>query len=178
MIKARKIIGLIGLFLTIVYPFVIYRLLSMSFPIHYLSLYLLLVILVNFCRVRNYILMSIGIFLIFLLLVSEDRLFLKLYPVLMNGTVCALFLVSLNKKPLVTLFAEKMKQEITPKVLRYTYKVTLYWGIFMLFNTIISALTILCSDFIWAIYNGLISYMLISIAFIIEWCFRRRFVNV
>lgn len=178
MSKTRKFIELAGIILTIVYPFVIYSLLSVSFPLRYLSLYLLCVILLNFCRGRNYILMFIGVALVLLLFVFEDRLFLKLYPVLMNGGICALFLLSLRRKPLITAIAEKMKQEITPEVQLYTYKATLYWGIFMLCNTLISFTTLFASDFVWVVYNGLISYILIGLAFLFEWLCRRRLTHV
>ena len=70
-----------------------------------------------------------------------------------------------------------MHYEITSEVKKYTKNATLAWGIFMLFNAIASFLTIFAPDWIWAVYNGFISYILIGIMFLAELLYRRKYTN-
>jgi len=100
--------------------------------------------------------------------------FLRLYPVCMSALVCFSFWISLRDKPLITAFAEKMGQEMTPEVICYTRKVTIVWGIFMALNTAVSLITLMTPMWFWTLYNGLIFYILMGLMFVGEYCIRRR----
>jgi uncharacterized membrane protein len=46
--------------------------------------------------------------------------------------------------------------------------------VFFIFNGIVAALTISASDAVWALYNGLISYIIMGILFAGEYIVRRH----
>ena len=109
----------------------------------------------------------------------NQEIFLKLYPVLMNASVCAIFALSLRKTPLITQFAQKMRKEpLDEKTLTYTKDATMAWAIFMLINTILSLITVFLSNEIWVLFNGLISYVLIAIMMGVEFIVRKKVMNV
>lgn len=175
--RVKNVFKVLSAILALVYPFLILYCLVSGYSLRYLSIILLFPILINFSKTRNYILFGLGLLLIFLTAVYNEKIFLKLYPTVMNSAICLIFFSSLQKKPLITYFAEKMNHKITPEVAKYTRQVTIAWGIFMLFNAIISFLTIFISDFVWAFYNGFISYLLIGMVFLIELLFRRKYTH-
>jgi len=170
----KKIFKLLGVVLIVLYPFVVYKFLGSGMSLRYMAVMILFMVLCHYRRWHNYFFLSLGLLLIVLLLITNRPFFLKLYPVLMNSGVALLFLLSLKDRPLIASFAEKMGYKITPDVLAYTQKATLGWGIFMSFNTLFSVITLFTSDFIWAIYNGFIAYILIGFFFLIELYCRRR----
>lgn len=111
------------------------------------------------------------------LIVFNDDIFLKLYPVLMNISVCLVFALSLRETPLVEQFAEKMGHKLDAVQKEYTRRVTYAWAIFMFFLAIASTITVFLSDEIWTLFNGLISYILIAIMMGTEFIIRKRVMN-
>lgn len=177
MSNLKKIFKLLGVVLIVLYPFVVYKLLGSGISLRYMAVLVLFMVLYHYKEWHNCWFLSAGLLLILFLLITHQAFFLKLYPVLMNGGITLLFLTSLKNKPLITSFAEKMGHEITSQIFDYTKKATLCWGIFMGINTFLSVMTLFCSDFIWAVYNGFIAYILIGLAFITELYFRRRLMH-
>ena len=175
--NVKNVLKALLIIIAIAYPFAILYCLVNEYSLRYLSFVLLLPILINFTKIRSYLLLGCGLLLVALTAIYNEKIFLKLYPTIMNSMVCLLFLCSLKKKPLITFFAEKMHYEITSEVKKYTKNATLAWGIFMLFNAIASFLTIFAPDWIWAVYNGFISYILIGIMFLAELLYRRKYTN-
>lgn len=176
--SVKNVFKVFSIIFAIVYPFMILYCLVNNYPSRYLSVILLVPICINFTKLRSYLLLSLGLLLVALTAVFNEKMFLKLYPSIMNFGICLAFLTSLHKKPLITYFAEKMHYEITHDVARYTRKATAAWGIFMLFNTIVSFSTIFISDRVWAVYNGFVSYILIGLMFLIELLCRRKHTHV
>ena len=158
----------------VAYPFMIFYALQQNIAVRFLGLVLLLVVIFSFINTKNKYLFILGLALCFLIILFNQEIFLKLYPVLMNISVCAIFALSLKTTPLVTQFAKKMRKEpLDTRTLTYTKNVTMAWAIFMFINTIISLITVFLSNEIWVIYNGFISYILIGLMMLVEYFVRK-----
>jgi uncharacterized membrane protein len=168
-IRPIKILG--GL-VAIAYPIAVFVALQRGFSVRMLGLILVLVAGCAMARRRNIWLGVCGIVLACMAVISDKDIFLKLYPVFMNAAVCFMFAVSLRSVPLVQRFAEKMKYEITEKSKQYARRVTIAWAIFMGINTVVSLTTVFMSNWVWTLYNGLISYCLIGLMMVIEYIIR------
>ncbi|MEN9545143.1 MAG: hypothetical protein RLZZ598_1976 [Pseudomonadota bacterium] len=100
---------------------------------------------------------------------------LKLYPVLVNAALLALFGASLVRGPsLIERLARLSEPELPPAGVHYTRRVTQLWCAFFVVNGSMAAITALYADTAtWALYNGLVAYLLIGILFAGEWCVRQ-----
>ena len=107
---------------------------------------------------------------------SNNDTGLKFYPVLVNLSLFVLFALSISHPPTIAeKFARIRKKNLSPRIISYTRKVTLVWCGFFLASATVALITSLwASTEIWAIYNGLVSYCLIAIIFIIEYVIRLR----
>lgn len=97
------------------------------------------------------------------------------YPVWMNAGMLLVFGYSLWFPPtVVERIARLMEGELDQKAIRYTRKVTQVWCLFFIGNGTIAFSTAWYGDWdIWALYNGLISYILMGVLMFIEWQVRR-----
>ncbi len=102
---------------------------------------------------------------------------LKFYPVVVNFFIFIAFFSSLfTKQTIIQKFAALTEgKELDKKTLQYTRNLTYIWVIFTLLNFLISILTLFMSEKIWALYNGLISYILIGSIFAVEYPIRLAF---
>lgn len=107
---------------------------------------------------------------------SNQALPLKLYPVLMNAVMLGLFAFSLWHPPTVVERLARLREpELPPAAILYTRRVTQVWCGFFIFNGSLAVATALwASDAVWALYNGLIAYLLMGILFAGEWLLRGR----
>lgn len=98
------------------------------------------------------------------------------YPVIMNLGFSAAFGLSLVRPPsLVECFAALSEPSPGPAARTYMRRVSLVWCLFLAVNAGISLLTLLSGDrALWALYNGLISYLLMGCLFAAEYTVRRR----
>lgn len=101
---------------------------------------------------------------------------LKLYPLLINGVLLAAFAASLlGPQSVIERIARRMEPDFPPAAVGYTRKATQVWCGFFAFNGGMSLLTALWADVaVWALYNGLIAYLLMGALFAGEWLIRRR----
>lgn len=101
---------------------------------------------------------------------------LRFYPVAMNLTVSTTFLASLFwGTPIVERLARLQHPDLPPQAIPYTRRVTAVWSAALLTNTGISAWTAVYADMaLWALYNGMLSYLLLASVFGIELLVRRR----
>lgn len=143
----KTFLRILSIIITILYPFLIYYLLSNKSSFHVISLILLLVVVINFLKIKSIIILFIGLILTLLLSFTNNEIFLKIYPVCMNLIVSLAFLGSLLKTPLITLFAQKLKYKIPDDVLSYEWKSTITWGASMFFTMILSLITVFMSNF-------------------------------
>jgi len=102
---------------------------------------------------------------------------LQLYPVLINMIMLVLFGYSLIFPPaIIERIARIREPDLPPRAIVYTRRVTQVWCGFFAINGGIALLTVLwCSPKIWALYNGVISYLLMGLLFGGEYLVRLRF---
>ncbi|HEV8492369.1 MAG TPA: hypothetical protein VGR76_08855 [Candidatus Angelobacter sp.] len=89
---------------------------------------------------------------------------LKFYPVLVSAMMLAVFGYSLWRPPsMIERFARLQQADLPEQAIPYTRKVTWIWCGFFVINGAIATATVFASDQIWALYNGLLSYILIGL---------------
>lgn len=113
--------------------------------------------------------------------VANSSLFLKLYPVAVCATLLFFFATSLvSPPPIVFRFATMqdksiLKSPYKTRVENYCRKVTIAWCAFFVLNIAAAIYTaFFCSEKIWSIYNGGISYLIMGMIFAIEFFIRMR----
>lgn len=101
---------------------------------------------------------------------------LKFYPVVVNFCIFWLFFSSLfTKETIIQKFARLSEGELHPKTLSYTRNLTYVWVFYLLIQFLISFATVFMSDFVWIIFNGCLSYILLGVFFAIEYVVRILF---
>jgi uncharacterized membrane protein len=112
---------------------------------------------------------------------SNKTIFLKLYSVVVNITLLIVFGSTLFFPPNIifrfaTLQDKSIKGSATEKKVRhYCRTVTVVWCTFFILNGLVAGYTVFfCSDKIWSIYNGGISYLLMGFLFAAEYLVRKR----
>lgn len=105
----------------------------------------------------------------------DARIAATAYPVFANLAAAAAFGLSLVRPPpLIEAFARLREADPSPSALAYMRKVTWIWFVFLLANSAMSAWTALAGDMaVWALYNGLISYVLMGALFAGEFAVRQ-----
>ena len=99
----------------------------------------------------------------------------KAYPVVVSGGLAFLFGASLWRPPsLVERMAELGGETLSPAIRRYCRRVTMVWALWLIINTFIAAaLAIVGSLEAWALWTGLLSYLVIGLIFAVEFILRR-----
>ena len=170
-----KIIKIFGIGFTFLYPFAVFFALQRHITIRFFALLLVITAGVTFVRNKNiWIFVCVLLFGIGLI-VFKDTIFLKLYPVLMNISVCLMFALSLRDTPLIEKFAKQFGYKLDEKQQKYTKQATHAWALFMFCLAVISFVTVFLSDEIWVRFNRLISYVLIGTMMFIEFIIRKNF---
>jgi uncharacterized membrane protein len=106
---------------------------------------------------------------------SGTLLGLKFYPILVNGIMLGLFVLSLWRPPtMIERFARLQDPQLPERAIAYTRKVTQVWCGFFVLNGTMAILTLFGSDQLWALYNGLLSYVFMGLLLAGEYCVRRR----
>ncbi len=101
---------------------------------------------------------------------------LKLYPALVNAAMLLLFGLSLRFPPtVVERMARLQDPDLPPEAIAYTRRVTQVWCGFFILNGGIAVITALwATERVWALYNGLIAYVMMGTLFAGEWLVRQR----
>lgn len=99
---------------------------------------------------------------------------IRFYPVAANMAAFSLFFSSLfADETLVERIARLHRGPLPPAGRRYTRQVTRVWCVFLFANMLIALATALwASDFVWGLYNGLVSYCLVVVLFVAEYLVR------
>ncbi|MBS1198233.1 MAG: hypothetical protein H6R18_2018 [Proteobacteria bacterium] len=107
------------------------------------------------------------------IIVSNSELLLRAYPAIMSFSMLALFATTLFRPPsMIERFARLSRPDLPPDRIHYTRRVTQIWCAFFVINGVIAITTIFASREIWALWNGLLSYIAMGTLFIGERIFR------
>lgn len=163
---------------TLLYPLVIYLGLGRFEP-RWLGLLLLAIALARAAISRDpvWLVAAAGaLVLVTVSFLANQLLPLKLYPVLVNAVMLAVFAISLRHPPsAIERLARLREPDLPPEAIAYTRKVTAVWCAFFIGNGGIALATALwASDQAWAAYNGLVAYLLMGLLFAGEWLVRQR----
>lgn len=107
---------------------------------------------------------------------TNSEMLLRLYPAAMSFGMLLLFGISLQRPPtMVERFARLHEPDLPSAGVRYTRRVTEVWCLFFIANGALALWTALYSTReTWALYNGLIAYVLMGFLFAGEWLVRRH----
>lgn len=102
------------------------------------------------------------------------------YPVLVNLMMLAVFGGSLfAKQTVIERLARLQKPELPGQAVRYTRRVTQVWCVFFIINGTLAALLAWLGRYgWWAVYTGVIAYVLMGILFAGEWLYRKLVLKV
>ncbi len=120
---------------------------------------------------------TLGALLLALLGVAFNSLsWFLFYPALVSFIFLILFLVTLKKPPnMIERFAIAMGQPSSKELSSYTFKVTLVWCLFFILNMMISLYVTLYETLeLWTLYNGLLSYCVMGVIFLLEYLVRPK----
>lgn len=165
--------------LTLVYPLLVYVSLTRFQP-RYLVLLLIAIALARLGSGRRDVLAWATAAAALTLALGagwlNDALPIKLYPVAVNALMLALFGLSLRHPPsMIERFARLQEPDLPMHAIAYTRRVTQVWCGFFVINGTLALLTALyASTDVWALYNGLIAYLLMGALFAGEWLVRQR----
>lgn len=112
---------------------------------------------------------------------TNQAIFLKLYSVAVSATFLVTFGSTLFFEPTIIFrFAALQDKTIRgslaeKQIEAYCRKVTIVWCVFFICNGAVAAYTaFFASDFVWSVYNGGISYILMGLLFAGEFLVRRQ----
>lgn len=172
-----RLFGFLLVLVGLLYPALIYYgLQQFSVQTIGMSLLLLAVIRVLLKRDSASLLLAGGAALAALIsLISHSDIGVKSYPIVINLCFSGLFAYSLIKPPTaIERIARLQEPDLPESGVIYTRKVTQLWLLFFLVNASIAGWTLGQSQEIWALYNGLISYLFMGCLFTLEYLFRLR----
>lgn len=179
----RRLLQALAIGLLLLYPLLVFVGIQRWSP-RGLALLLLLVLIARALSLPNAaawrdwrwpLLVGIGFALLALLL--NDGQWLRYYPVLISLTMLVLFAGSLRWPPSIIERIARIENggELDAREVQYTRKLTAIWCVFFLLNALIAVLTALQPSITWwAIYNGLVSYLLMGVLLFGERLFRNR----
>jgi len=107
---------------------------------------------------------------------SNSVLLLRMYPVLVSGSLLTVFVSSLWYPPtIIERIARSRTPDLSQSAVSYTRRVTQVWCIFFIANGLLAFWSaVRWSDQAWFVYNGVIAYVLLAALFAGEWLVRRR----
>lgn len=109
--------------------------------------------------------------------VLDSQGLIQVVPVAINAVFLAVFAWTLRtgSRPIVERFARLQTAELTDDQVRWCRAWTRLWCAFFVFNGSLAALTAVATPVSWwALYNGLLAYLLIGSMFATEYVLRHR----
>ncbi|HEZ0802099.1 TPA: hypothetical protein ACFP4U_000480 [Neisseria lactamica] len=102
------------------------------------------------------------------------------YPVLVNLMMLAVFGGSLFAgQTVIEKLARLQQPDLPEKAVRYTRRVTQVWCVFFIINGTLAALLARLGRYDWwAVYTGVIAYVLMGMLFAGEWLYRKLVLKV
>ncbi|MDB4576293.1 hypothetical protein N9091_01105 [bacterium] len=184
MVKSIKngIPWMLGL-ITLAYPLVVY------FGIQYFTPAILALLLLASAATRFYfasdkkdliviIIMSIVMIYILTIFITNNEYLLLLYPGIVSLCVAIFFAASLKQKvSLVERVAIASGKVITVNAKRYTWRLTFFWsGILIGHSAVCFYLALQGTRESWALYSGLICYLLFGMIGVLEYSYRQYYI--
>lgn len=168
----------LAILLTLVYPVLIYFSLG-RLAIWHMALLLGVMALARYLAEPNRFWLCAGIGVLLLATIAactDSLLMIKLYPVLVNALMLLLFVSSLIYPPsAIERLARLQEPDLDAFGVAYTRRITQVWVVFFVLNLTAALYTALfCSERVWALYNGMIAYLLMGVLFAAEYLVRRR----
>ncbi len=173
-------------FLIIIYPLVVYFGLQYFKP-KILAVFLCLILLLRFMsrqkinkladKTQDTLITIIMAVIILITLKLNSLSGLKIYPVAVSFSLLIFFSISLFKPPTAIERIARLKDpELSEEGILYTRNVTQIWCLFFLINGSIALYTTFYTSLsVWALYNGLISYILMGMLFAGEMVYRKYY---
>lgn len=170
--------------LTVVYPLLVYYGLNYVSPALF-GIVFLVAGLARFAVTKHksepltvILLLLVGSYSVLLALSGKDWL-LRLYPVVVSLGMSGVFAASLTREiPLIESFARAAGKTITANAKRYTRTLTAVWAVILLINGMVSLyLALFASLAAWALYCGLLSYVLMGTFFLLELLYRQYYIK-
>jgi len=125
------------------------------------------------------VLLVLGIGYSIALAALNSELMLRLYPVVMSWTFAGLFAFSLREdESLIERFARLSGKVITHNAKRYTRVLSGLWALLLLINGCVALyLSLFAPLSAWALYCGLISYLVMGAFFVAELLYRPLYIR-
>ena len=184
LLKILLIISLVGG--GILYPFLVYF--ALSHNVSTVILVLMSVILLSrvyiSCRSKQYMYALLWLLGILILLTTGVWLAVyaaKLLPALINIALAVMFAKTiLQGTPLIERIARLEIPNIPDDIIAYTHLLTKIWVVYFASQAVITCiLAYWASNHFWAIYNGILIYIMLLLMFVIEYSYRKwRFRHV
>ena len=97
------------------------------------------------------------------------------YPNIISGIMLVIFAGSLfSEQTIIERFARLQNPDLPLYAVTYTRNVTKIWTFFFIFNIIVTTILILLENYrLWALFTGVISYILMGIIMSVEYCVRK-----
>ena len=111
--------------------------------------------------------------------ITDSELLLRLYPALVNAGLLLSFATTLRSGPsMVEKFARMRLPDLQPRAVCYTRRVTQVWCVFFALNGVTAMIAaVYWSRGAWALYNGVIAYVLVGVLVVAEMAFRHWIVR-
>lgn len=180
----QTVLRVVGALFLATYPIIVYLGITNWSPRAVAVLLLLVLVPVLSLRYRNrsreqlwavvQVPLSVLAVLILAALTNDRRLVLAL-PVVVNGVLLLHFASSLRGAvPVVERLARLEQPELSPSEVRYCRSVTWLWVSFFVVNGLVAGVLAVTGPLsLWAVYTGLVSYLLIGVLFTGEFVVRR-----
>ena len=152
--------------LTAGYPMLVYFLLDRG-SARMAGLVLLAILAIRFIgpgssRGRTLAALGAGLILVVAIALSDSETLVRLYPVGVSAALLGAFGMTLWRPPtMIERIARAQGADLDPAGVRYTLNLTAIWCLFFMLNASAALYTALAgSRETWAVYNGLVSYVI------------------
>ena len=186
---AQKVLQILLTVTTLCYPLIVYAGMT-QLPLQWLAGLVVILFIARVIVARQTALVFLrplavpvaigGTVLAVSAMLMANKQALLLYPVLVNTVCFSVFAWSLYRSPsIIECFARLTEKRLSAEAVRYTRNVTKIWCLFFIVNGGIAACTFLHGDMaVWALYNGLLSYILMGTLLGTEWIYRKWVLKV
>lgn len=174
----RALFHLFFIVFSIIYPFAVYFGRDVLSPIVMATILLCVLAcrawLMGWAKPMAKLSIWVGLLVFVMTFSSGSEKGLLWYPVVVNLMMLLFFSYGLFYPPtVIEQFARAHDPHFSEKAVFYTRRVTQVWCVFFIVNAIVAAWTASFSTkAIWALYNGLIAYVLMGTLFVGEWVVR------